>query len=158
MIYYRAHTEGIGTVAQLDLFDNNLTQKTTPPERTDAPQELFYQVKSAKEIEHIKHSYKYMPADYKQDAIDILYEEQSGICNGCDAYMRKVDLTLDHIHPKDKGGTDDIDNLQLLCYRCNNWKRTKTMVELIDKLYNENIIPAGIYKKQIKRYKEGKVY
>ncbi len=31
-------------------------------------------------------------------------------------------LTLDHIIPKSKGGSDDSDNLRILCNRCNSSK------------------------------------
>jgi len=94
-----------------------------------------------------------MPEAYKKEAKDLLYEEQAGLCNGCDQYMRKVDLTIDHIVPQSHESNHDIDNLQLLCYRCNNWKREGTMAELIQKLYDDNVIPVGVAEKQMKRYK-----
>lgn len=34
-------------------------------------------------------------------------------------------MTIDHIHPKSKGGSDDIDNLQPMCMTCNNKKSNK---------------------------------
>ncbi|RKN56241.1 HNH endonuclease [Micromonospora costi] len=44
-----------------------------------------------------------------------------------DGYIRRAcgattDLTVDHVHPWSKGGTDDLDNLQLLCRPCNSRK------------------------------------
>lgn len=32
---------------------------------------------------------------------------------------------MDHVVPKSKGGTNDVDNLRLLCRRCNRRKHTK---------------------------------
>ena len=32
------------------------------------------------------------------------------------------DLTIDHIYPESRGGSDDMDNLQVLCHRCNSIK------------------------------------
>ena len=34
--------------------------------------------------------------------------------------------TVDHVVPKARGGTDHIENLQLLCGACNSVKGTKT--------------------------------
>ena len=44
-------------------------------------------------------------------------------CAHCGAYE---DLTIDHIMPLSKGGTDDLDNLRLLCRACNSSKGDKT--------------------------------
>lgn len=35
------------------------------------------------------------------------------------------DLTVDHIHPRSKGGTEEMDNLQTLCRPCNSRKCAK---------------------------------
>lgn len=43
-------------------------------------------------------------------------------CKQCGA---TEDLTIDHIHPESKGGTNDIENLQVLCRRCNCSKGVK---------------------------------
>lgn len=158
MVYWRGHKTGLGTKSQKELgeFGKNLKlieSKTQFPKRHHRDtQPLFYQAKSKAELKKKKHSEQIDP-QYKKEAHDSMYEEQSGICNGCDQYLRKVNLTIDHIIPRDKEGTHDIDNLQLLCYRCNNWKRTGTMIELVQKLYNTNVIPIGVGIKQMKRYK-----
>lgn len=38
-------------------------------------------------------------------------------------------LEVDHIHPVSRGGTNDPDNLQMLCKQCNMSKGPKTMAE-----------------------------
>ena len=34
----------------------------------------------------------------------------------------KGDLTIDHVVPRSRGGPDDIDNYQILCWDCNQTK------------------------------------
>jgi len=40
----------------------------------------------------------------------------------CSRCLTTDDLTLDHIVPVEKGGSDDLDNLQILCRSCNSKK------------------------------------
>ena len=51
-----------------------------------------------------------------------LYGEQGGYCNGCEEHFAPRNMTVDHIIPRAKGGTDHISNLQLLCGACNSLK------------------------------------
>ena len=68
---------------------------------------------------------------------DTLYGRQSGYCNLCGIHFLKVNLTVDHIIPRDHGGLDDDDNLQLLCQRCNSIKSTGTMEKAMVKIKKE---------------------
>ena len=43
----------------------------------------------------------------------------------CAGFGRREGLEADHIVPRSRGGTDDSDNLQALCYRCNAMKRDR---------------------------------
>ena len=58
-----------------------------------------------------------------------LYGEQEGICAGCDTHFPFKVMEVDHILPKSRGGTDHLENLQLLCSHCNRSKGNKTMSE-----------------------------
>ena len=51
-----------------------------------------------------------------------LYGRQEGICGICSIQFPFVNMTVDHIVPQSKGGTDHLDNLQLLCNACNSVK------------------------------------
>ena len=43
-----------------------------------------------------------------------------------DLYTENFEMmTIDHIKPKSKGGTDDIENLQPMCQKCNEHKKNK---------------------------------
>jgi hypothetical protein len=46
-----------------------------------------------------------------------------GRCECCGAHEHQRALEVDHIIPRNQGGSDDISNLQALCFRCNAGKR-----------------------------------
>ena len=64
-----------------------------------------------------------------------LYGQQEGNCAGCDHHFEARHLEVDHIIAKSKGGTDHIDNLQLLCGNCNRIKGNRGMEYLRSKLH-----------------------
>ncbi len=63
-----------------------------------------------------------------------LYGLQAGECGGCGTHFELRHLEVDHIIPRSKGGTDHIDNLQLLCGSCNRIKGNRGMEYLRAKL------------------------
>ena len=65
---------------------------------------------------------------------DTLYGEQGGYCAGCGTHFEARNLDVDHIIAKSKGGTDHIENLQLLCGACNSTKGDRGMEYLKMKL------------------------
>ena len=74
--------------------------------------------------------------DVKQRLYEAQYskEHDKGVCNGCKEHFNKVNLTIDHIIPKSKGGQDVYNNYQLLCGNCNSVKGNRPMEYLIAKL------------------------
>jgi 5-methylcytosine-specific restriction endonuclease McrA len=46
-----------------------------------------------------------------------------GRCECCGAHEHQRALEVDHIVPRNQGGSDDLSNLQALCFRCNAGKR-----------------------------------
>jgi diadenosine tetraphosphate (Ap4A) HIT family hydrolase len=53
-------------------------------------------------------------------------------CELCGVSADVRALEVDHIVPRVRGGTDDSDNLQALCYRCNSMKRDRDSTDFRD--------------------------
>ena len=104
-------------VKDLDLFGINVNHRTDIPKRTD--------------IEKLPH--------YRTHK-HILYGEQEGFCNGCREHTQIKLMHVDHKVPRSKGGTDHIENLQLLCAHCNSRKGSKSQEEFLSILKAEGII------------------
>ena len=69
-----------------------------------------------------------------------LYGKQEGDCNGCKRHFEFRNLTVDHIAPQSKGGTDHPNNLQLLCQACNSTKGKGTQEELDSRLKKQGVL------------------
>ena len=67
-----------------------------------------------------------------------LYGAQDGYCKGCREHFQARNLTVDHIIPRSKGGTDHVENLQLLCGHCNSLKGDRPMEYLMARLVASN--------------------
>ena len=65
---------------------------------------------------------------------ETLYGQQGGDCNGCGEHFRLRNLDVDHIIARKRGGTDHLENLQLLCGQCNSVKGDRGMEYLRVKL------------------------
>ena len=68
-----------------------------------------------------------------------LYGKQEGVCVGCDTHFPFRNFTVDHITPQSRGGTDHIDNLQLLCNACNSMKGTMDQASFLAKMRQEGL-------------------
>ena len=68
-----------------------------------------------------------------------LYGKQEGQCAGCRVMFPFRNMTVDHIVPQSKGGSDHLDNLQLLCAACNSMKGVRSQAEFVARLKNEGL-------------------
>ena len=71
-----------------------------------------------------------------------MFSNQGGRCAGCRHPFPQRCLSVDHIHPRSKGGSDDPSNLQLLCQYCNSVKLNRTQSDLLADLRERGIIDA----------------
>ena len=69
-----------------------------------------------------------------------LFDRQQGSCNGCKVQFLLRNMTVDHIVAQKKGGTDQIENLQLLCGVCNSTKGDGTHAVLISRLKEQGVL------------------
>ena len=72
-----------------------------------------------------------------------LFGKQEGICAGCHVAFPFRNMTIDHIVPQSKGGTDHIDNLQLLCGACNSLKGNRDQARFLADLRRQGILQEG---------------
>ena len=95
-----------------ELFHNRLvTARTDIPRRTDIDK----------------------PIPYRQNK-HVLFGQQEGRCNGCKSAFEFRHLEVDHVIPQSAGGTDHIENLQLLCAHCNRVKGDRPQEYLVARL------------------------
>ena len=80
-----------------------------------------------------------LPAYGSPSNRQLLYGTQEGRCNGCLTWFPFRNMTIDHVVPRSRGGSDHISNLQLLCGACNSTKGTGTQDELVAKLRTQGI-------------------
>jgi 5-methylcytosine-specific restriction endonuclease McrA len=71
-----------------------------------------------------------------------IIKRDSGRCQYCG--NKSVELTIDHVLPKSRGGSDTWENLTTACMRCNNRKGNKTPEEAGMSLLNKPKKPNHI--------------
>ena len=101
-----------------DLFHDRLvTARTDIPRRTDVG----------------------APIPYRQNR-HVLFGQQEGSCNGCGGEFPFRMFEVDHVIPRSRGGTDHIENLQLLCAHCNRTKGDRPQEYLLARLKETGVV------------------
>ena len=70
---------------------------------------------------------KNAPGSFTREQFNKLIEQVGGICPCCKKEIPKEKFTVDHIKPLVCGGSNDISNIQPLCWICNVRKNAKTI-------------------------------
>ncbi len=73
------------------------------------------------------------PKDYRQNK-HVLFGQQEGLCDGCKGDFPFRNFTIDHVVPQSRGGTNHLENLQLLCGACNSLNGDRPMEYLMARL------------------------
>lgn len=81
-----------------------------------------------------------------------VYERTQGKCALCGKFVRFDQFTIDHIIPLAKGGTNDRNNLQCTCKRCNAMKQDFSQDEFIDRMID--ILAYQMKKNGKKKYRK----
>ena len=79
------------------------------------------------------------PIPYRQNR-HVLFGQQEGRCNGCRTEFPFRAFSVDHFIPRSRGGTDHIENLQLLCGHCNSVKGDRPMEYLMARLRETGVL------------------
>lgn len=85
--------------------------------------------------DHRRKSTGYIPGTLRYDVL----KRARFRCELCGIAADEKALEVDHIQPRNHGGTDDINNLQALCYSCNAMKRDRDDADFrgVAKAYEE---------------------
>ncbi len=73
--------------------------------------------------------YRAVPKHTKSVSRKGIMVRDSYTCQYCSSQLPAAKLTLDHVHPRSRGGKSTWENLATCCYRCNNKKGDRTPAE-----------------------------
>ncbi len=102
-------------------------------QRVEADQGLWRNITHRTDVPH-RTDLGALPRYNAPENREALYGRQGGFCAGCREHFTPRHLEVDHIIARRRGGTDHLDNLQLLCGNCNRVKGDRGMEYLRTKL------------------------
>lgn len=68
----------------------------------------------------------------RTQTVRALIQRDGDVCQLCFDHLDNKKRTIDHIHPRSLGGTNALENLQLVCQTCNSRKGWKIAPPLND--------------------------
>lgn len=75
--------------------------------------------------------------------------EQDPTCCYCGRDLNEDSMTIEHLTPLSRGGTNDPENIEIACKRCNGTKGDQTLQEMIAKRRGTGIVEVKNLKKVI---------
>ena len=90
-------------------------------------------------------------ANLKKKTIRTIYDRANGCCEYCSILLKYIPdpYVIEHIIPKSKGGSNELDNLALSCFGCNNHKYNKT--KGVDPISEKSVV---LFHPRIHKWKE----
>ena len=73
-----------------------------------------------------------------------IFERDKNTCQYCLKKLSKPELTIDHVTPQSKGGTDSWENLVLACVKCNVKKSNRTPAQANMPLMRKPVKPKWL--------------
>ena len=73
-----------------------------------------------------------------------IFERDKHRCQYCGSRFSKQDLTIDHVLPRSRGGTDTWENMVLACVKCNVRKSNRTPDEAHMRLLRKPSVPRWL--------------
>lgn len=71
---------------------------------------------------------------YSENQRKIIYQRADGRCQLCGRKIEFNNMTVDHIIPISKGGSNDMDNTEATCFPCNQFKSNIFPAEFVDRI------------------------